>query len=339
MSIKRIEWVDTVKYICIIFVMLSHLESTTDYLDQFYVPFFLTGFFCVSGYVYRKGDSFKTHLLKKTKGLLWPWFLFSNLNILLSIVITFKGNRDFKQMLLKNLIQVRGYGDVAWFLVALFVAFIPFYFVIKWDKPRVTIPVVCILSVLSHVYMILMPKSVFPWGSAALPWHLESVFIYLLWMVLGYYFKGLVESKFDSFNNLLSRIIILIGYIGIISVPMLIHFNKSTMFIYGYFESVLGIALIIMVAKTIKTNRYIAFVGANTLLYFVLHAKLFTVIEKVLSTKFSGFYQTCLSNDITSSLLAIVISIAMSFILIIPVYVINRYLPWMVGRKRVKESE
>lgn len=338
MSSKRIEWLDVVKYVCIMFVMMHHLESTTEYLSGFLVPFALPGFFFVSGYVSRKGESFKTHLLKKAKGLLWPWFLFSNINILLSLAMSLKGHRDFKEMILKNLIQVRGFGDGAWFLAALFVAFIPFYFVIKWDKPRVTIPVIFILSVASHIYSILLPKTVFPWGSAALPWHLEDVFIYLLWMVLGYYFKESIESRLDSINSIPNRIVVFFGYIGIVSIPILMHFNTATKCFYEYFESVIGLALIIMIAKTIKTNKYISFVGANTLLYFVLHGKTIAIVEKILSTKLSGFYQFCLSNSFTSSLMAIVITIVISFILIIPAYLINRYLPWMIGKKRVKRS-
>lgn len=42
---KRIEWVDTVKYVCIIMVMLSHLESRTDIWSAFYTPFFFVCFF------------------------------------------------------------------------------------------------------------------------------------------------------------------------------------------------------------------------------------------------------------------------------------------------------
>ncbi len=42
---KRIEWVDIGKFICIMFVMLSHLESGSDILDTFYKPFYLTVFF------------------------------------------------------------------------------------------------------------------------------------------------------------------------------------------------------------------------------------------------------------------------------------------------------
>ncbi len=48
----RIEWIDIGKYICIMFVMLSHLQSGTENFAQFYRPFFLTAFFFIAGYVY-----------------------------------------------------------------------------------------------------------------------------------------------------------------------------------------------------------------------------------------------------------------------------------------------
>lgn len=77
---KRIEWVDIGKYICIMFVMLSHLQSGSEILTKFYLPFFLTVFFFLSGYVYREPVSFKEHFINKLKGLFIPWLIFSNLN-------------------------------------------------------------------------------------------------------------------------------------------------------------------------------------------------------------------------------------------------------------------
>lgn len=68
----RIEWVDVGKYICIMFVMLTHLDSGSVILDKFFNPFFLTMFFFLSGYVYKQPQSFKEHIAKKTKGLLVP---------------------------------------------------------------------------------------------------------------------------------------------------------------------------------------------------------------------------------------------------------------------------
>ena len=64
---SRIDWVDIVKYVCIMMVMVSHLESRTDILKTFYTPFFLTAFFFVSGYVYREPANFKIFIRKKQK--------------------------------------------------------------------------------------------------------------------------------------------------------------------------------------------------------------------------------------------------------------------------------
>ena len=85
---KRIEWVDIGKYICIMFVMLAHLECKTELLSIVYKPFVLTVFFFLSGYVYKQPTSFKEHIIKKIKGLLVPWFVFSNFNLILSSIIS-----------------------------------------------------------------------------------------------------------------------------------------------------------------------------------------------------------------------------------------------------------
>ena len=74
---KRIVWVDVVKYICILMVMLSHLEARTDVWQAFYTPFFLSAFFFVSGYVYKPKDGFKQFLYKKFRQLFFPWLVFS----------------------------------------------------------------------------------------------------------------------------------------------------------------------------------------------------------------------------------------------------------------------
>lgn len=59
---------------------------------------------------------------------------------------------------------------------------------------------------------------------------------------------------------------------------------------------------------------------------------MYAVIEKVLG-KF-GFYNAWLGNDITSLIMAIGITVVMSVMLIIPAVIINRWFPWVLGRKR-----
>lgn len=195
--VKRIEWVDVGKFFCIMFVMLSHLESNTELLNRFYAPFFLNGFFFLAGYVYKPSNSFGDLLKKKVKGLLLPWFIFSHFNILLSGIISLKGDRNTLEELKWNLLQIRGLGDGIWFVAALFVAFIPFYFVIRWNKPIYACILSFILALVSSIYRAYMNPDLLPWGTNALPWHLEYIFFAMFWMVLGYYFKLYGEAIFE----------------------------------------------------------------------------------------------------------------------------------------------
>ena len=68
--------------------------------------------------------------------------------------------------------------------------------------------------------------------------------------------------------------------------------------------------------------------------YFALHGKLYAVIEKVLSR--FDIYEVLLSNEITSSIVAIGITAVISVLLIIPAMIINRWFPWVRGERKSK---
>lgn len=130
-KMKRIEWIDIVKYVCIIMVMLSHLETQTTIWKAFYSPFFLTSFFFASGYVYKTKGSFIEFFNGKFRQLFIPWLVFSVFDITLSQVLSFNNHNNYVEELKWNFLQIRGQGDQIWFVAALFIAFMPFYFFIK----------------------------------------------------------------------------------------------------------------------------------------------------------------------------------------------------------------
>lgn len=311
--------------------MLSHLESGSEGLRRFYSPFFLTGFFFLSGYVYKQPSSFKNHMSKKIKALFIPWLLFSNLNIFLSMIITLKGERNLIEEIFWNTLQIRGIGDGLWFLSALFVAFIPFYFLINWGKPKKACIVSALLSMVSMVYTNIMNPDLLPWHNVALPWHLEYMFQAMFWMTLGYYFKIYGENILDKLNTTKNSGMIWLLYL------MTVYINVNfwwLMIPLTYIRSILGIVSLVLVCKRIKASKYIRFVGANTLTYFALHGKILAVIEMLVKRVFGKFYLICLGNALMSNVLAILLTIVISIILIIPTMGINKFLPWSVGRRR-----
>lgn len=348
---KRIVWVDVAKYICILMVMLSHLEARTDVWTAFYMPFVLSAFFFVSGYVYKPKEAFKQFFYKKFRQLFIPWLVFSVLNILLAQVFSFNEHIGLLSELAWNFLQIRAQGDGMWFVAALFVAFIPFYFFIKWyeaqsekitggryNKCAVAILIAWILSLISVLYSRLLPDGTFPWGSAALPWHIDYIFQAMFYMVLGYIFRQKFEVKLDKWNNgavcmvicLIYLLLVFVPYAQEIRLPMLLDV------LYGYILSIIGTTAVVMIAKRVPSNRYINYVGQNTLIYFALHGKAYSLIQTVLRRVVGGLYAAILENIVLSSVFALLFALLLSVLLIIPTLIINKWFPFVMGRERAK---
>lgn len=340
---KRIEWVDIAKYICIIFVILHHLETGSEVLYVFYASFFLKAFFFTAGYVHRHTDDFKGFMIKKVKCLFVPWLIFSVLNILLSQVLSFNEHNNLFTELGWNLLQIRNHGDGIWFVAALFITFIPFYFIIKWgDKANKRVAVIGIsflLSLGSIVYTEVMNPALLPWNSVELPWHLEYIFQAMFFMVLGYYFRKGYEEKFDKYNTGINRCCLTVVYLLLIYVPYVfgVEFPTAVDIIYQYVREFAGVMLLVAVCKLVKTNSYISYVGQNTLICFALHGKVLSVLQTIIRKLIPNLYEAILANGMASGIFAMIFALVISVVLIIPAWIINNYLPWMVGRKRRKK--
>lgn len=252
------------------------------------------------------------------------------------MVVSLKGERNIMSELLWNTLQIRGLGDGIWFVAALFMAFIPFYFIIKWDEPKKACVISMLLSIVSVIYTHIMNPDLLPWNSTALPWHIEYIFQAMFWMVLGYYFKRYGEVIFDKLNTAVNRCVVWLLYLIIVYIPEDVAGDYAILL--SYIKSILGILSIIALCKIFKSNRYVNFVGKNTLIYFALHGKVYSVIEKMLEKVVGSFYEMCLSNSFYSSVLAVLITFILSVMLIIPAMVINRWFPWMLGRKIIKRG-
>lgn len=341
---KRIAWVDITKYICIMAVMLEHLESITDELSCFLSPFFVLAFFFTAGYTHKPGQCFGEFFLKKLRTLFVPWLIFSVLDISLSQLVSFSEHESFMTELAWNFLQIRGHGDQIWFVAALFVSFIPFYFFIEWynKKPIAGAPrcaafvaLSLALFLLDVIYSNTMDAALLPWGTTALPWHIEYIFQAMFYMTLGYMFKCRWESAFDAVNHRAQRLMLAAIYILIVYAPYFTVIPESVFRVFAVFiVPILGILLVVSVSKVIKPNKYILYVGQNTLIYFALHGKVFGFVEVILRRFASGFYSAVLSNTLYSNIFAVIFAVALSFILLIPTYIINRWLPFIVGRRR-----
>lgn len=335
MQIKeRIKWADNAKYICIFLVILSHLSFVPRLLEIFYSPFFLTTFFFVSGYLFKGNIGFKEHLVKKIRGLLVPWFFFSMFIIITQQIISTHDQMEIGEAIQWNFLQIRGAGDNIWFVAALFAAFIPFYFFVVYMDINKALILSFALWLVSKIYNFYMPGDVFIWKSPALPWHLEYIFIAMFFMILGYYYRNKAEDVLNKYINHKNISIVMMLYIILVLFNYFaFDFLESyfvTKTLFGLIISLVGIAMCIGGSVFIKSNRYIEFVGANTLIYFGLHGKCEAIIELLLSKL--GLINIIDSSILLKYIACFAVTFLITLILIIPTIIIRKYLPFVMGQ-------
>ncbi len=342
---KRIEWIDNAKFIGIFFVMLSHFEICPDYLRDFFTPFYLAIFFFCSGYCYVPRDDFRSFLKKKIRQLVIPWFIYSNLNIILSNIKSFKHHKSsFRVEVFRNLLQIRYFDERLWFIPALFSAYLVFYFVIREyhrKKDTKALLLLCVfLAFLRKLYKKYMNPMLLPWKLINLPWHIDYIPTALLFMVLGYLFCNNWEEYFDREIDWTKRIIIIGIYLFLVYFVFFTGFSFSLIndFIYDHVRHVFALLTIIIVAKLMPSNPLTLYIGRNTLIYFCTHNKAITLIEAIFKIFFPVLYHTDFNGPLRSAVFCTVMTAFVSLVLIVPCEIINRYLPWTIGRSSNNHS-
>ena len=325
MKSSRIAWIDSMKAVCIFFVMLSHLDCAESIPEGLYTPFFLTGFLFAAGYVYRQEASFSVFLRKKVRGLFVPWLVFSVGNILLSQVFSFQTHGSMWEELKWNFLQIRGQGDGLWFVAALFVAFLPFYFLIRfYETSRASHKSawLCLVTWLLSLASVLYTKFAVP---PALPWHLEYAFQAVFFMTLGYLSRK-HEICPDPVLTGTGCLLVLIP--GLLNLKMALPLEL----LITYASQILSVFTLMGLCRKLPESRFLARIGGNTLICFALHGKVMSVLQWVLGRM--EIYGVILENAVLSAILAIFLTLAMAAVLLIPIWVIDRWFPFLLGRKR-----
>lgn len=193
-----------------------------------------------------------------------------------------------------------------------------------------------LLSLCSSLYVEFGNPMWFPWQSVRLPWHLEYIFYAIFFMFLGYLFKTRGEKIFDCYNNKVFCISCCIIYLLLVYVPVIlcVELSGTVGIMYEYVCSIVGIVWVVSLCKHVRGNRYMLYIGQNTLLCFAMHGKVYAVVEGLFHRFGIAIYSVVLESNLYSTLFAIVFALVITLILIIPIWIVNRYIPVVAGRKR-----
>ena len=254
---QRVEWVDTLKFIGILSVILGHINFP---LNGFIYTWHMPLFFMVSGFFIKFETHFKDFVVKNFKRLMIPYFIFS-IEILKRYLLhrealdyTHEIKGIFIDMDFAGLCNT--YAFVLWFLPALFFSRV-FLYLIKNKIPS--------LLLQSLVVVFLFMASFY----IDLPFGIDNALNSFMFVYVG---NIIFEKRLPNILVLLSFTVLvaiyLFGFNLNLDMASKVYSNKflnviwTVSFVYG----------LIFCIKNIRLNsKFIKIWGSNTMLLFILH--------------------------------------------------------------------
>lgn len=333
----RIEWIDVLKCVAMYLVVIGHASNSASvdsyryYIYSFHMPLFLI----VSGMTFyfqmkKRNFDFIPLLKNKLKGLVLPYFTLNLIAIPIWMfnyrVISYRdeslGELIFA-MLWSNERLKSSATNATWFILTLFLALIVFYLILRWADGDEHIIVIASALMGLFGYSISFHQSKLP-----LPWHLDTVPIAVMMLMMGYVFVAHVDKVENFFSGTARRVvcIIILLFIGFCCARFNTKISLASNF-YGSFllflGSVAAFSLVcVIISMMLPKLKIMKFIGRNTIVYLAFHAPCF---------RFMANY-----SDATAAFKAnhpIILGTIVFFAMIPVCWVIERWLPFLIGRK------
>ena len=324
---KRIDWIDVSRGIAFLMVIYRHLgDYKNDSIMRYFMPVFLSIFFFVSGYLFKEKQSFLKVFEQRTRTLFLPFLILGTVVIVMSQLCSFKDGltwvESFKGLLFQN-----HKNQLLWFIAALYLYSLIFYWIERFCKSDWTLLIVSVLLYIGngvYNYCLGMP-------SYTSVWHIGMMGYSCYFMGLGKLYKK-HENKI-KLNNKLFWVLTVVYFAFIAMTTRKYSFMGSPMIIDCMFITTLGTLLLIHVCKNwkfIMHNTFLKFVGANTLFYFAFHGKVYAVLIK--GTNWILNVLGLLHNDAAVTIMGFVLVFIDALVLIPITMIINKYLSFALGK-------
>ncbi|MDI6619131.1 MAG: acyltransferase family protein [Clostridiales bacterium] len=335
---NRIQWADVLKGIGIIFVILGHAPKSGrlfTYIFSFHMPLF----FFISGYLFSLSRYPKTldFIKSRIKSLLIPYCWFSLISIIIFIFTSLSGPNknsiNFLSILKSFILAKRNfifYNVPLWFLPSLFAVEIVYYLLKKYIKNNFLIIILLLISGYIGVIKLHTLGTVYP-----LPWGVDAG----MWYIFFYGIANIIrEIKCKTkYLNILKPILFLSSIIltlllyfkphiyRSIFASQLVNISHIYLYIYNLQLALIGIFTYIAVSKLLVKSKILNYLGKHTLTFFSLHVCFgFTMLNKLL-------YMAHVVNQ-ANDIYGILYTILVLNILTPISYIINKYVPFILGK-------
>lgn len=332
---QRLDYIDTIKGIGIILVVIGHYLLYADRLVEWIYSFHMPLFFMITGYLseYKKDkcDDIKLLVVNKAKSLMYPYVTFSLINIIWYIVffiilpIDVQPSDTFKVILLRTL-STMGYNAL-WFLPTLFTASILFNII---NKTR--------FSHLIHIIIMILGCAVSVFVVQPILYSTE------IWCVLHYIiFRTMIATSFIYIGSLVCKLLtrlngitewICIGVSVLVMITTLIvnvtqrnsysiaWANVGNPFIF-YISAISTSLSILLIFKKINLKKgLLNFYGKNSLIIMAIHMGFPIDIARLIVRTIQ-----CPFSDRINSIIFIVIEF---IIMTVCILLINKYFKFIL---------
>lgn len=345
-SSGRIVWVDALKAIGMFFVVWGHCIQnvntfhevnplTADILMKLIYSFHMPLFFVISGLTFnpRRERPYRDFVVAKAKGLLWPYLTLSLCAFPIWLVERHVGavqQDSIPRILLGTLYSnsqvVRGIANAGWFITTLFVAecLIGLLMRQNWNKAQMLL---CSLTLLVLGVIAGQPGADY----VQAPFHAEVAFVCQFYLLIGWLIRQ-EWQRFAAYTSGMKR------WLAVAALTAVATFcaMANTQVVYSSYAygnmlyaivSAIGYSLaIILVVQSITRSRLLSFIGRNTVVFLMFQIGILRLVQH--------YWPVVMERTLTATVCAIALYAA----LLIPAFVVSRFMPWLIkfpfGQKR-----
>lgn len=326
MKEKRDFWVDAFKAICMICVYVYHtgFYYGIDYhkLTQPITPFYVNGFFFISGYLlfksfFKKDIYLKKDFIKSFKNILFKLVIPTLLFSIIAYLAKYRGISDI------NHFCILTFGGTSfWFTSALSISQIAITLLLLSNRKNIWL-----YLFLSVIILVLINTS----GKIGngipveeyFPWFWQTGLLYIFIMCLGgiYYKYEHVIIKFINRAYIISSL--LLSYVGILyysSIAPTYCFGLSGKNNFmGIIGTILAILILIYITQKIRRGHLFQFIGKHSIIFYFLSGIVPITISAIANhfiTEKTYIIYTCVTAISlgTSCFIAYIISKYFSFV-------------------------
>lgn len=349
MNTKRLSYFDLAKGFGILLVVLGHIEYISEGLRGYISSFHMPLFFVISGmlmaYKHDENAGYLFSIKKYAKGLLIPYMWFSILYVFIDIFNLFIHAIDVRTFIINIISSLTLYGvSVLWFLPALFIGESGAVLLIgKLKKAYYTLPIALIIALISYYGQIKI-SSVYDANinSILITSLINFVRVFIrglisvFFVVFGYHIFDLILKKRENF----SIIELIAGIVLLVSDVILFRINGCVDFHYIILKNVpmfficalAGSMSVVLICKNIKNISLIQFFGKNSLVIMATHVQCYVLyIAILISIQVNKLFTHAKSYIFVVSIMVFTM-IAETIIVLI----INKYFPFIIGKKNNK---